>query len=136
MIVSSIPGRIRIRHDSLKDLETSTSLSESLRKRDGISSIKPNITTGSMLICFRPEIISLSSLRALIKDFSLDQGKSGSASRPWNRSRTAKRGMLTCLGMALAMAGLDQEDAHVLFGLGFLGFLGLHLNIHKNRVLK
>ena len=51
-------------------------------------------------------------------------------------SGAAKRGMFAGLGLALAMAVMDEEDLHVLFGLGFLGFLALHLSINRKRIFK
>jgi len=62
-----------------------------------------------------------------------DIPKSRSSGVGWTRRQTAKRGMSASLLLALGMAVLDEEDLHAFFGLGFLL---LHLSIHKKAILR
>ena len=141
MLTSHIPGRIRIRHQDLIRPEVSDSISETLMALDGVDSVSINENIGSLLIHYDEQQISMQELLNAVQTIPHLKprqlsGSSRSTSTRWTRHQTAKRGMLAGLGLALAMAVLDEEDLHVLFGLGFLGFLALHLNINHKRIFK
>lgn len=142
MLTSQTPGRIRIRHEGLSRPEVSDSISEMLMALDGVGSVSINENTGSLLIYYDEQQISLDKLLETVHEAMSHlksrqlSGASESTSTGWTRHQTAKRGMAASLGLALTMALLDEEDLHFMFGFGFLGFLALHIKIHQKRVFK
>lgn len=70
IMTSYVPGRVRFKIDSLyKDCFYSSNLKKQLQKVIGISSIKINIYSKSLLIYFDENELNVSMLRSRIKDF-------------------------------------------------------------------
>ncbi|WP_045217050.1 HMA2 domain-containing protein [Desulfonatronovibrio magnus] len=137
MLVSAIPGRLRVRHDALQFNQSANAVQSTLSELEGIQNLSLNTRTCSALIEYDPRVIDQAVISSKLAEFLPDQKRSEKPrTASWNKGRVSKRGMLACLGAALIMAVLDEEDAHIMFGIGFLGFLGLHLNVHSKRVLK
>lgn len=135
MLVSSLPGRLRVRHDLFTDHNLSLDIHKQVASINGVHSASINTSTGSMLVVYDTKVLALQEAENSILGI-LPVKTSAKSPKNWNRGKLAKRGMLACLGISLTMAALDEEDIHILFGLGFIGFLGLHLNIHKKRIFK
>jgi len=57
MIVSFIPGRIRLRFKELKDTETAETVKERIRETPGITKVEINPVTGSVLVEYDPAIL-------------------------------------------------------------------------------
>jgi len=57
MIVSFIPGRIRLRFKELKDTEAAETVKERIRETPGITKVEINPVTGSVLVEYDPAIL-------------------------------------------------------------------------------
>jgi hypothetical protein len=62
VIVSFCPGRIRLRFRELKDKTTAETTSARLRETPGISAVKTNPLTGSILIEYDTQILPTKQL--------------------------------------------------------------------------
>lgn len=58
MIVSYIPGRVRLRASALKDPENMQTILDMAKGFEGITSVTPNPATGSLLVLYDPGVIS------------------------------------------------------------------------------
>lgn len=139
MLASHVPGRIRIRHKSLRKPKDDIDVSEKLMELEGVSAVSVNENIGSLLLCYDHRRVSpeklLRAVYEALPGLKTEERPRVSASG-WTRRQTAKRGMSVSLLLALGMAVLDEEDLHVFFGLGFLGFLALHLHTNQKSIFK
>ncbi|MDR3088671.1 MAG: hypothetical protein LBU39_02505 [Desulfobulbaceae bacterium] len=67
MISSFFSGRVRVRHEALKNRETLRMVLDILAKRDGITRAEPNPVTGSLLVIYDPAVISRAELTETAK---------------------------------------------------------------------
>lgn len=136
-IVSSIPGRIRLRDKRLRDQAKLNELTKELSQIAVITSLQGNPRTGSLLLRFDRNAIVLSTIEANI-DSTVDQ-IIGKAPQPLlskkNFNRYNKMAMLGSLGaslIALSMTGRKRRIRwHKLTGYLFIANLGTHLFFYR-----
>lgn len=58
MIVSYIPGRVRLRSSALKDPENMQTILDMAKGFEGVISVTSSPATGSLLVLYDPEVIS------------------------------------------------------------------------------
>ncbi len=136
-IVSCIEGRIRLRHPALRDPENARLLRPILEGLPGMSTVAVNPRTGSLLLEYDPERLSMkdllesaSGLEAALSVPEIRPGAGGkgvavcagvSGRRLLNRSMSA----LLVASVALALGG--RMRGHVLTGGLFVLLTALHM---------
>lgn len=155
-IVSSTPGRIRLRHARLQSGTARAALCRALETVEGVTSTTANPKAGSILVVYDPRRCTAAALEAAIADhcnaaWTSPPGQGGnataapppaSAAQPHAPStrvrvnRIAKRGMLLGLGASLALAALGNKRWHAATGLVFVGCLAAHLTVHRRHLLR
>jgi hypothetical protein len=71
-IVSSLPGRIRVRYKRLRNQERLTELKKELSKITAITALQDDVRTGSIVVNFDPNAIEIAALEIRL-DFAVDQ---------------------------------------------------------------
>ncbi|MGY6278052.1 HMA2 domain-containing protein [Methylomonas sp. MgM2] len=143
-IVSSVPGRIRIRDKSLRDREQLIRVKTELSKIPVVTELHDNVRTGSILVRFKRRAVELSVIEQDI-DAVVDQVV-GKAPKPQrllskkNINRYNKIIMLASLGaslIALRMARRKRRVRwHKLTGYVFIANLGVHLYIYRKSLFR
>jgi len=138
-IVSSMPGRIRLRDKKLRDQEKLNELTKELSKIAVITSLQGNVRTGSLLLRFDRNAIVFSTIEANI-DSTVDQ-IIGKAPKPQpllskkNLNRYNKMAMLGSLGASLITLSMTNRKRrvrwHKLTGYLFIAHLGTHLFFYR-----
>jgi len=139
-----VPGRIRLRDKSLRDLTKLNELKKELSKIAVITSLQGNVRTGSLLLHFERNSIALSTIETNI-DSIVEQiiGKArkqqGILSKK-NLNRYNKMAMLGSLGASLIVLRMERRGArirwHKLTGYLFIANLGVHLFFYRKALLR
>lgn len=136
-IVSAIPGRIRVRLPQLRDAARLERLRAMLAADAAVHECETNPAAGSLLLHYDAAKVAPEIMEALV-DAAVDDELA--APRPDTAkirlNRHAKRGMLLSLALSLAFAAAGKKRWHTLSGGLFLVGLGLHLAIHRRRLLR
>jgi len=145
-IASHLPGRLRLRHPTLRQASRNESLRTTLHGWDGVLSVTGNPATGSVLIHYDavrlpPAEMEACVAAALRPPLSDDAGEAAARKAPppsdtlWRMNRAAKIGMLGSLsGTLLALA--VGKKLHAAFGAAHLAFLAVHLTAHRKKLLR
>ena len=143
-IVSSIPGRIRVRDNKLRNQTTLDRLKTELLSTPAITSLEGNHRTGSLLVWFDNNAMTLSGMEAQIKS-AVDRVIQKSSAQQLllskkNLNRYNKMAMLLFLGTSLyslTLAGRKRRIRwHRLTGYLFLGNLGVHLFFYRKSLFR
>ncbi|GAB1394457.1 hypothetical protein MASR1M60_26210 [Rhodocyclaceae bacterium] len=149
-IASSIPGRIRLRHTSLRNPRHLAQLATEIGTWSQVQSVVPNVRAGSLRVLYdaaalqetdcinRCETIVQKLLphATLRKPVGAQQSKVRGRIRLFNLNRLAKRGMLASLTVSMLLAAAGAKKWHALTGGFFLHALGIHLWTHRRHLLK
>jgi len=143
-IVSSLPGRIRVRDKGLRDQAKLNELKNVLSQLSGVTSLHDNRRTGSLLLYFDRKAIELSVMEEKIE--SIIEKILGKAQKPQrllskkNVNRYNKIIMLGSLGTSLIALKLARRRPrirwHKLTGYVFVANLGVHLYIYRKSLLR
>lgn len=147
-IVSSIPGRLRLRHPLLRHHEQSTDWSAKLSALEAVLSVEANTRTGSLLVHYDVSRCERAAMEAQITGLgevsreeeptaTFDDSPSPSrraAAREWNR--LAKLGMMASFPVSLALAATGSKKLHAVTGGVFSVLLLAHLVVHRRHLLK
>ena len=138
-IISSVPGRIRLRDKILRDPTKLNELKKELSQIAVITSSQGNVRTGSLLLYFDRNSIALSTMEANI-DSTVEQ-IIGKAPKPRgllskkNFTRYNKMAMLGSLGTSLIALRIKRRKSrirwHQLTGYLFIVNLGAHLFFYR-----
>lgn len=141
-IVSSIPGRIRVRDKNLRSHDRLDLLKKELSNIAAITELQENVRTGSLLIRFDREAIELAAIKSSI-DSAVDT-VIGMLPKPHtplskkNFNRINKLIMISSFGVsigALAIPTLSYRRFwHQSTGWLFVAALGGHLYIYRKSV--
>ena len=141
MVTSCIDGRIRVRDGLLRNSTVAGSLSRLLLETPGVREVSVNPRAGSLLILFQQARTTLGEITALLARFLPEETSTSPSPAPAAKTRagrprqaglaTVKRqainlGMLAALLASLAGAALGAKALHIIAGLVFVGFFGLH----------
>ncbi|MCG5243818.1 HMA2 domain-containing protein [Azospirillum doebereinerae] len=141
--VSHLPGRLRLRHPTLRQASRNEALQATLRGWDGVLSVTGNPATGGVLIHYDPVRFPPVDMEARVAATlgAPDAGKAEEAAKkpaafaPRKLNRAAKIGMLGSLsGTLLALA--VGKKLHAAFGVAHLAFLTVHLATHRKQLLR
>lgn len=145
-IVSSIPGRLRLRHPSLRGCAQRSAVSACVSALPGVLSVDANPQTGSLLVrydatrCERAAMeAQLAGLFPAVPDALPGEAENSANSRravarEWNR--VAKLGMMASLPLSLVLAAAGSKKTHALTGGVFTALLLVHLVVHRRHLIK
>lgn len=138
-ITSFIDGRVRLRHPALKHAETADLVAASLGAVDGVTEVKANHRTGSLLLFYDPEELSRERLRELAEQGAAVLVQTPSAGKERDVlscvlgrrvTRMVDRAMLVsllvCLGGLAAGSGVVHRVAGAVFTAAGLQHLAAH----------
>lgn len=147
LIASSIAGRLRVRHELLRQPQRLHALAERLSASPAVISVQAKLQAASIIIhydcsqwsvaqsCQQIETLVREVLPELAPPHSHAQRKQRQH-RTRHANRWAKRVMLGSLALSMLLALRGAKRGHALTGLVFLHALGLHLWVHRRGVLK
>ncbi|HJD97939.1 HMA2 domain-containing protein [Mailhella massiliensis] len=144
-ITSFIDGRVRLRHEALKDPSTADMVTALLGGVDGVESVRANPLTGSLLIFYDAEKLSRETLlelarqgAALLPEEEKGRGRArGPASELMamvlsrSATRLANRAMLVSLLLSLAGAFAGGGSLHRAAGAAFALASLQHMAAHR-----
>ena len=136
-IVSSLPGRIRIRDRMLRNQARIEQLEATLIRIPDIISIKSNAKAGSIVLHFDGARTDMATLEAELEKIVDDALASPLPLNKKRRSvnmqvnRYAKTSMLSSLAPSLALAATGQKPWHTVLSRVFVAYVGAHLTAHR-----
>lgn len=140
-IVSSLPGRIRVRDKALRNQTRLDRLETELRRVDGVTSLQANAGAGSVVLCFDAARTDASALEKAVEAavdaaLAVPLGQGGTSSLKRQANRYAKAGMLGSLATSLALAAAGKKRWHAVTGGVFVACLGVHLGVYRRSLLR
>ncbi len=139
MLVSYIPGRVRIRANAFKAQENVDTLLMLSKTVDGITSITPNLKTGGVLITYDTEVVDEGMLLTAMDMFQSTFGEEEtspkkSCAKPFNLlDRKEELAALTAtFGMTVGSLFFGRRW-HALAGLAFTLLSIKHMVDRKNQ---
>ena len=136
MIVSFVEGRMRIRDERLKMPTIANAVEKTLMRIRGITEAAVNRRAGSILVLYARGVLKMQQILNILADYldinTFYRKTEQVVRKPVIRRRIASIGMLFSLALSLVAALADLMPLHVILGIVFLGFLGLHLYRSKN----
>ncbi|MDR1648315.1 MAG: hypothetical protein LBR88_09860 [Zoogloeaceae bacterium] len=135
-IVSTLPGRIRIRHGILASTDCGERLRHTFLARPGVTEVVAKPDACSLIVRYDAQTI----VPEVMEDFVDAEVAAEIAARKTAQTRGtrlnhyAKYGMLLSLALSLALAARGKRRAHTLAGAIFLAALGAHLFHHRHRI--
>lgn len=141
-IVSSLPGRIRVRDKRLRDQARLNELKKGLSKIAAITELQGDARTGSVVVNFDPSAIEIAALETKI-DSAVDKVLAEPLTPPLltkkRINRYSKIGMVGSLAASLALAAARRKHWrhwHALTGYLFVANLGVHLIIYRKSLFR
>lgn len=141
-IVSSLPGRIRIRDKSLRDQTRLNELEKQLSKIAAITELQGNVRTGSVVVYFDPGAIEIAALEAKL-DSAVDKVLVDTLTPPLLTKKRINRynkiAMMGSLAASLALAAARRKRwrrLHALTGYLFVVNLGVHLYLYRKSLFR
>lgn len=154
-IVSSVPGRLRLRDPALRRPRLLEQLAAALAAVDGVLSTAANAKAGSIVLIYDAAEISQREIGATAEALAAavlapkPPAEPHRGAEPPSRpspgvapslrvrvNRQAKRGMLGSLLVSLALAAGGLKRWHAWSGGAFLVFLTIHLAVHRRHLLR
>lgn len=139
-IRSMTPGRVRVRHEALKNAGNAEKVQNFLEAKDGVRGAAVNPRTGSLLLEYDPDRIVPLQLLAFVEElqqiFGIDFSAGAESGAEKQTScllgnlsprEMENRGMLITLGASVACILAKRGAAHAAFGWVFLALSALHL---------
>jgi len=152
-IASSIPGRLRLRHALLRDPARLARLVGDFRQWPHVGEVSANVRTGSLLVHYDAAALSESEcarrcaaavtglLPAPPRDAAppipvATRAERRAGSPRVHANRLAKAGMLAGLAASMVVAAMGAKRLHIWTGVFFLHALGVHLWVHRRKLLR
>jgi copper chaperone CopZ len=145
-MVSRLPGRIRIRHRSLRTAWCYEKLAEQLRNLHGMGSVTGNLAAGSILLRYDPDVTDIDAIEPAVCNLvnaafgttrPFDQEEIVEHERlslkDWNRP--IKIGMTASLAASL-LALYSSKRLHAAVGFLYLALLLLHMATHRRTLFR
>ena len=141
-IVSSLPGRIRVRDKRLRDQERLTELKKELSKITAITALQDDVRTGSSVVNFDPRAIEIAVLETRL-DFAVDQVLVERLTLPpitkKQLNRYNKIAMMGSLAASLALTTVRRKRWrrwHALTGYLFVASVAVHMIIYRKTLFR
>lgn len=144
MIVSYIPGRVRLRAAALQDPATARKILDMLEGFEGIESATSNLETGSLLVLYDPGVISEEMLMQAAVAFEEEFGGEAPRARsggprsafalPFFLARRLElNALLGSLGLTVASAFVGRR-AHIAAGVLLCLLSAKHVYDRRNQM--
>lgn len=134
-ITSFFDGRMRLRHDGLRDPARVAMLTQMLPGLPGILSVNANARTGSLLITYDADALDKDAMLALLQQGERLLGMKDSAEAPssctpcscrrWRQG--VYKAMLASLGASVAFGFAGRSRPHLWAGGIFLALNAVHM---------
>ena len=141
-IVSSLPGRIRVRDKRLRDQERLTELKKELSKITAITALQDDVRTGSIVVNFDPSAIEIAVLETRL-DSAVDQVLVERLTLPpitkKQLNRYNKIAMMGSLAASLALTTVRRKRWrrwHALTGYLFVASVAVHMIIYRKTLFR
>ena len=139
-IVSSLPGRIRIRDKRLRDQARLNELRKELLKIAAITELRGDARTGSVVVSFDSNVIEIAALETKL-DSAVDKvlAEPPPLLTKKHINRYNKIVMTGSLVVSLAFATVRQKRLrrwHALTGYLFVANLGVHLYLYRKSLFR
>ncbi len=141
-IVSSLPGRIRVRDKRLRDQTRLNELKKTLLKIAAITELHGDARTGSIVVNFDPSAIEIAALETKI-DSAVDKVLAEPLTPPLLTKKRVNRynkiAMVGSLAASLALAAARRKRwrrLHALTGYLFVANLGIHLYLYRKSLFR
>ncbi|MBK1687591.1 HMA2 domain-containing protein [Rubrivivax gelatinosus] len=149
-IVSSVPGRLRLRDARLRRDALRDAVLARLDSLPALRTLRANAAAGSVVVEYDGTRVDEAAMCREVLDAVAPWLPAREAApspapaaarprRPGRRRQLARAtnvGMLASLGSSLALAAAGAKAAHVATGSVFLGLLGVHLAMHRRSLLR
>lgn len=139
-IVSSLPGRIRLRDPALCQADRLARLRGVLAAIDGVLSVEGNVKAGCLVLHYEATRAAVERMESAV-----DAAADAEFARPLPRrhatprvriNRYAKRGMLGSLAASLLLAAAGRKRWHAATGGLFVACLLVHLTVHRRHLVR
>ena len=141
-IVSSLPGRIRVRDKRLRDQERLAELKKELSKITAITALQDDVRTGSIVVNFDPSAIEIAVLETRL-DSAVDQVLVERLTLPpitkKQLNRYNKIAMMGSLAASLALTTARRKRWrrwHALTGYLFVASVAVHMIIYRKTLFR
>lgn len=147
IIISDIPGRLRVRDRQLAEGARAGTIEEQVQAVAGVTGVTVNPRTGSLLVVYTPAAAVVAEIRALLAGLFGPAEASGAAgpclrplagllatATPLHRN-SVKLGMIVSLLTSLIGVALGAEAVHIAAGVLFLATLAVHLFERRRLIL-
>jgi len=139
-VVSSLPGRIRLRDPALRQPDRLERLCAALQAMEAVLMVEANLKAGSVVFRYDATEVDVEAVEAAVERAAeAEISRPRPAHRPSARvriNRYAKRGMLASLGASLILAAAGQKRWHILTGGAFVACLAVHLVVHRRHLVR
>jgi len=141
-IVSSLPGRIRVRDKRLRDQKRLSELKNELSKIAAITALQDDVRNGSIVVNFDPSAIEIAALETLL-DYAVDQVVVERLILPpitkKQLNRYNKIAMMGSLAAFLALTVARRKRWkrwHALTGYMFVASVAVHMIIYRKTLFR
>ena len=143
LIISHIPGRIRLRHADLRLPQRLDRLQAMVVTWRHVRATRANPDAGSLVVNYDANELDGARLAKRLETAAqrvistpLPRPGKGAGTTRVRVNRWAKRGMLSSLAISLLLAGAGRKRWHALSGGMFVASLAIHLWVHRRHVLR
>lgn len=142
-IASHLPGRLRLRHSSLRAPAANAATAAELAAWPGVVAAEGRPASGSVILRYDPAAVTPETVEGRVRALFQPDGDPVDAATAeadggfslWNLNRPAKLGMLGSLGGALLALSVGKK-AHAVLGAMHVAFLLVHLANHRKKILQ
>lgn len=141
-IISSLPGRIRVRDKRLRNQTRLNELKEELSKIAAITALKDDVRTGSLVVNFDPDAIAIAALETRL-DSAVDKVLVEPLTPPpitkKQLNRYNKIAMMGSLAASLALTAARRKRWrrwHALTGYLFVASVAVHMIIYRKTLFR
>lgn len=138
-IVSSLPGRIRLRHPALRQPRRLASLGAQLAALEGVAAVRANAAAGSLVVAYAVDFevkrMEAAVAAAAAATIGARHAPPHARQRRVRGKTIVNRGMLASLAASL-LALAAGKRWHAASGGVFLAFLVFHLASHRRQLLR
>jgi len=133
VIVSSTPGRVRVRHPALRSRSRAEQARDLLLALPGVESASGDARLGSLLVTYDPAQTSEAAVVAALDLGNLPvtggnpHGARVAEPRAWPNIPSGTAGMGISLAVCLGAAAAKIKWLHVTAGVAFVALVGVHV---------
>jgi hypothetical protein len=124
VIVSSTPGRVRVRHPALRAKSRAAQARATLLALPGVQRAADDSRVGSLLVTYDP---ARTSEAAVVAAIELGAPTLHAEPRAWPRIPSGTAGMAVSLSVSLGAAATKLKWLHVAAGIVFVALVGVHV---------